>query len=615
MYLPLAEMEISAWVLFIIGFSVGVLGGFFGIGGGFMVTPALNIFGFPMAYAVGTDLTQIMGKSIIATVKHRKMGNVDLRLGVLMFLGTAVGVELGKEFVLYLEEIGRVDMVVRAIYILLLGGTGSYMLFDYWKFKKEEGEKVITERLGTSLSQAIQRINLPPRIALPHSQISAISVWAILLIGLLTGFLAGFLGVGGGFIRMPSLVYAIGVPTTIAVGTDLFEIIFSSAIGAFLYAIEGRVEVVAAMIMVSGGAVGAQIGTLGTKYVKGMSIRFYFALTILLAGVSVVMKQLGSMYQNETLNSLSGYLILTVAGLMTLYITVTTVKGAMEERATFPGRRARPRFLFATGGSEHSLLALRLGAKLSKFYGAENTVLTVTAEEDLSLERVQSRAREIMSEEGVGATYTTAEGEPSKEILKTSQDFDLLMIGSHGTGSITEELLGDNATRIAENMKTSTLVAKRKPHVNRVLAAVNLPDYRENVVYRSIEAARAFNAPLEFLYISPSPLMYPIRKLHLEVGELMEVCPEETQAVEELLELAAQRGVEANVNFRNGIPEEEILLEAREKGFDLIVLGDSGWRGILGRLMGSLSAHITKNSRASVLVVHEKMLVELKPPK
>ncbi|WP_456473775.1 TSUP family transporter [Candidatus Pyrohabitans sp.] len=611
MYLPLAGVEISGWLLLAVGFCVGVLGGFFGIGGGFFVTPALNIFGFPMAYAIGTDLAQIMGKSVVATFKHRKLGNVDLRLGLLMIIGTGIGVEVGIESVLYLEEIGIVDSVVRAIYILLLGGTGAYMLFDYWKFKKEEEEGkekiAVAERVGSKLSEMVQRINLPPKVALPQSKIKSISVWAILLVGFITGFLAGFIGVGGGFIRMPAMIYALGVPTTVAIGTDLFEIIFSSAIGTFLYATEGRVEIVAAAVMVSGGAIGAQIGTIGTRYVRGMKIRFYFALTILLAALSVILKQLAVSLSIPVLGTYAGYLILSVAGLMSLNITLCTVKGIIEERAAYSEVKRRLRILLASGGSHHAQRAIRLGARLAKGYGAEVTLLVVKdPKEEIDVPEVQRRAGRVLKELGVRAELTVRHGRPAKEILKASKDHDILVIGSHGTKSITERLLGDNATHIVENMRTSTLVVKRKAEVTKILACVNLPRYRKAVVMRAIEFAKILGVPLVFLYVLPEPLMYPIRRFHLSREELMELYPEKYEAAEELLELARSEGVEASVRFREGLPEEEILLEKREQGCDLVILGDSGWRGMLGELIGSLSGHIVKHARVSVLVVHRK---------
>ena len=130
-YLPIAGMQFNALILIAIGFSVGVLGGFFGVGGAWVVTPALNAFGFPMAYAIGTDLAHIFGKSIVATAKHRKMGNVDMKLGLLSIVGSVIGVEIGAQNVMWLTKLGIAGPVVRYIYMFMLFGLGIYMLYDY----------------------------------------------------------------------------------------------------------------------------------------------------------------------------------------------------------------------------------------------------------------------------------------------------------------------------------------------------------------------------------------------------------------------------------------------------------------------------------------------------
>lgn len=166
-------------------------------------------------------------------------------------------------------------------------------------------------------------------VKLPVSQIPQISIWIPLGIGILTGFLAAFLGVGGGFIRMPALIYGLGVPTTVAVGTDLFEIIFSSALGTFFYAMEGKVHLTAAMLLLLGAALGAQVGSYATQHVRGMRVRLYFALTIFFAGVSVVLKQVAVWRDIPTLATLAGYLIISVATIMMIIIVIKLIAGLL----------------------------------------------------------------------------------------------------------------------------------------------------------------------------------------------------------------------------------------------------------------------------------------------
>jgi hypothetical protein len=183
------------------------------------------------------------------------------------------------------------------------------MLFEYFKLTRgtsTHATKAVADAGTSGLALKMHKIKIPPMIHLKVSGFS-ISVWIILIVSAFTGFLAGFLGVGGGFIRMPSLMYVIGCPTRVAVGTDLFEIVITGAYGAFSYAMKGRVELIAAAVMLIGAAVGAQFGTLATQYVKGLKIRLYFSVTMLLAGVSVVFKHLAGQHKAVYSSSLNSW--------------------------------------------------------------------------------------------------------------------------------------------------------------------------------------------------------------------------------------------------------------------------------------------------------------------
>ena len=292
-YLPVAEMHFNALILVSIGFAVGVLGGFFGVGGAWVVTPALNIFGFPMAYAIGTDLAHIFGKSIVATAKHRKMGNVDMKLGIWSIIGSVIGVEGGAQTVMWLTAKGLAGPVVRYTYMVLLFGLGFYMLYDYaTKDKRAAAAAAKAAARATGAAPPRKAWNLPPMMHFPVSGIT-ISFWTVMGVFFFTGYLSGFLGVGGGFIRMPALIYLIGCPTAIAVGTDLFSVLFAGAYGCWTYGVKGAVDIIAAIYMLVGASIGAQIGVTAVKYIRGYGIRILFAVMIILAGVSVALKQFG----------------------------------------------------------------------------------------------------------------------------------------------------------------------------------------------------------------------------------------------------------------------------------------------------------------------------------
>jgi uncharacterized membrane protein YfcA len=246
-YLPVAGIHFNVIILILIGFCVGVIAGFFGEGGGWFVTPALNIFGFHMAYAIGTCLSNIFGQSLGAARRHHQMGNIDWKLGIISIIVSLIGFEIGSTVVLALEKSGNVGEIIRWFYVVFLSGLGSFMFYDYFVLQKKQNENIKESSSGTpvttiepvrsKLAEKLYNIKIPPMISFPASQITAVSVWIIIIVFLFTGFFSGLLGIGGGFIIMPTLIYLIGLPTIIAVGTSLITVLFSSAYGCFIYAL------------------------------------------------------------------------------------------------------------------------------------------------------------------------------------------------------------------------------------------------------------------------------------------------------------------------------------------------------------------------------------------
>lgn len=325
LYMPIAGVKIFWPGLVLIGFSVGTIGGFFGMGGAWMVTPGLNILGFPMAFAIGTDMAHIAGKSMISTMRHSKFGNVDYKLGLVMLGGTMAGIEAGAQMVMYLERLGNVDSVVRWVYAAFLALIACMVFYDYVKATRQKRAGRVGEHgaKGITWYATLHRIKIPPMVDFRTAGFSC-SVWLPIGVSFITGLLAGFLGIGGGLLRMPALVYLIGCPTHIAVGTDLFEVMISGLYGAFTYSLKGRIEIVAVFVMLTGAAVGAQIGTVATKYAQGYGIRIAFGMAVVCCLVSVILKEF-------KYDMAAAALILTTIGLLCLYIIKILWKGAAEE--------------------------------------------------------------------------------------------------------------------------------------------------------------------------------------------------------------------------------------------------------------------------------------------
>lgn len=342
-YLPVAGIEFNVLLLIIIGFCVGILGGFFGVGGGWIVTPALNIFGFHMAFAIGTDLSNIFGQSIGAVKKHQKMGNIDWKLGLISIITSIIGLEIGSEVIIALEKAGDVGIIVRWCYMFLLSSLGLYMLYDFFvvhpkqlkrieeELKKEPGSK-LKKIERSKISEKLHKINLPPMISFPASEIDSVSIWIIFLIFLFTGFLSGFLGVGGGFIIMPALVYLIGLPTAVAVGTSLITVLFSGAYGCFTYAMKGRVELIAAFVMLIGASIGAQIGSTAIRYVKGYGIRLLFSIMVIFAALSVATEQFYKLTMKQLFQTFAGIFLIGTALTMSIVIISKLIIESRKEK-------------------------------------------------------------------------------------------------------------------------------------------------------------------------------------------------------------------------------------------------------------------------------------------
>jgi uncharacterized membrane protein YfcA len=286
--------------LITVGFVVGILGGFFGVGGSFLAGPALFAAGVPMNFVVGTDLAHIVGKSIVAARKHRTLGNIDMKLASIMVVGTIGGVETGAQVIQALKRTAHIDMAVGVTFVVILLGISVFMGWEGVKTLRSQRQGGTNRRRAdvsvakrdhsalAHIAQRIHRISLPPYISLPVSGIERVSLWAILLVAYGGGFFSGFLGGGAGYIRMPAFIYLLGIPTHIAVGTDLFEIIISAGYGTITHALKGNVDILIALVMHTGAAIGAQLGATLTQFFIGPWIRLAFIpLPLIGAGILI----------------------------------------------------------------------------------------------------------------------------------------------------------------------------------------------------------------------------------------------------------------------------------------------------------------------------------------
>ena len=340
MSMELFGIAVSLLGMFVgFGVLIGLLFGFFGMGGSFLVTPALLVMGYPTDVAVASGLAFVFGTSVIATLKHRDLGQVDYKLGVLMIAGTTAGIEVGRIGLHFMQDLGVANTFVSVTYVALLGGIGAFITRnaltggDGGISHDAEAEDPSKEELP-EIAQTIQSYEIPPMMSLRGGV--TVSLWMILLVAFATGLLSGLLGVGGGFIRMPALFYLVGVPVPVAVGTDLFEIVFSGGIGSFLYAMDGAVDLTIVAPLLAGSAFGARLGAAATSIVEEEEIKVYFGVMLLLGAVAVAVREIGGVVEMPILDVVSLIIIVGAATLVSGAVVVSSIRELRSEGQATP---------------------------------------------------------------------------------------------------------------------------------------------------------------------------------------------------------------------------------------------------------------------------------------
>ncbi len=316
----LPGIEINLVLVVILSLAAGVISGFVGVGGGFIMTPALIILGFPAQYAVGTSVLWVMGNSIIGTFRHRRLGNVDFKLGGIMIVFMVCGVELGIRALTAAKNAGMADTAVLSATIVVLLTVGGSVFWETTQTKAKmdrmirDKDDAAGDSHFSSLVAVLSRVKLPPIIYFPKAD-ARISLWALIALGVSTGILSSFIGIGGGFIIVPSLVYLFGVPSFIAVGTNLFKIIFPTAFGAIRYTLDGNVIIFVSAIMLFGSSVGIYFGSLLTRYLRDISMRYILASAALVALIGAVFKLIAVLGKSDASWLRYGMTIITFGGL------------------------------------------------------------------------------------------------------------------------------------------------------------------------------------------------------------------------------------------------------------------------------------------------------------
>jgi len=283
-YLPIAELSVNVFLLLGIGGGIGALSGIFGVGGGFLMTPLLIFIGIPPAVAVATGANQIVAASISGVLAHWRRGNVDIAIGVVLLIGGLIGSTLGVWIFSALKAIGQVDLVVNISYVVFLGIIGSLMLVESikammaQKAKKRKKSHVHNWTHGLPFKMKFRKSRLYISALLP------------LAVGCFVGILSAIMGVGGGFVMVPAMIYLLGMPTVVVVGTSLFQIIFVTANVTVLQAVGNQsVDIMLALLLIIGGVVGAQLGARIGERLNGEQLRGLLAMMVILVALKLLL--------------------------------------------------------------------------------------------------------------------------------------------------------------------------------------------------------------------------------------------------------------------------------------------------------------------------------------
>ncbi len=301
-YLPLTDLYVDGAALIALGLVVGFISGFFGVGGGIIAVPMLYIFfNIPFPIAIGSSLALIIGTCISASYRHHHFGHIDYKMGLIFMIGAFIGIESGARVIQVFKQMGGIsilgktipapDFAISLIYITLLFCIGILMFRENRNIKRKSLGIMNSVIVKNFLIERFRNFHPRPRVKFESAGIH-VSLWTVLSISLIVGFVTGLLGVGGGFILVPAMIYILKVSTKIAIGTSLFSIILGALYGTLTHTVKGNVDIVLVTVLLVGSAVGAQFGAAATRKIEGPRIRFYFSILTFIAALMSAVKLL-----------------------------------------------------------------------------------------------------------------------------------------------------------------------------------------------------------------------------------------------------------------------------------------------------------------------------------
>lgn len=318
---------LSELFMIAVGFVIGVLSGFFGLGGGFILTPLLISWGFPANISVGTSIMGVFISSLINSLRHKFLGNVEVKTSSITAIVSIPGVECGARLIEHLKMIGvyYMNLIVSLIYTLILGFVSAYMIRERLSSKPKD-----YKRKNLPPWYRFTELKIPPLIVISRSSRGKISAWIIVLIGFVSGFFAGFLGTGGSFILIPLLIYVVSYESSVVAGTCAFWILLNSMYASLTHALKGNVNFMLVLLLLTGSLTGMQVGITAIKHVEKENFKLLFSLCLGFISISVLIKLLSYLFNIPLLGLLSLMMTLVSVSTISLLIAISPLRSSKK---------------------------------------------------------------------------------------------------------------------------------------------------------------------------------------------------------------------------------------------------------------------------------------------
>ncbi len=630
---------VGVLLLLIFGFVGGLVSGFIGSGGAFVLTPAMMSIGVPGIVAVASNICHKFPKALVGALKRAKYGQVDFKLGAVLGISAEAGMLYGahiQESIKTAFGHAGSNLYVSTAFVLVLAVVGSFVLYDAWSIHRS-GEYQAEEKV-TRLARWVQSLNIRGTMIYFPSIKARISFLVTIPIGFATGMLAATIAVGG-FIGVPSMMYVLGAPSLMASATELVIAFVMGLGGAIKYGWGGHVDIRLAMILLAGSLFGIQLGAIGTTYVKPYMVKVVMGVIMIIVLFSraivipVYLSELNLIDQIapdnvKHLQNLSfGIMALALvigAGIIVralivgmhvhqLELAVAAATAALASRRKPLRLSPIGRFdhvLVATDGSEFSAGALRVGTRFARQNKAELTTMSMVMigldTEDMAadvIKHAEAEARQVLAQaqaaaraEGYDTRVELRVGvNPHKEIVRLADDqhADLIVMGRRGRRGLALMMVGDSTRKVIGYADCSVLVVPRAAGIwqKRILLATDGSRHAERAAEAAGQVAKIFGLPMTVVSVL-RPKFDDVRRAEANLE------------VDRVREAVAQEGIEVDSAILEGAEPGAVIVDfAKQRGLDLIVMGSHGRTGIGRLLLGSVAEQVIGQAGCPVLVV------------